>query len=45
MTLWALRRVVLGPGPWLMITSEKNLGRLMNSPRKRQPATADTCHI
>jgi len=36
MTLWALRRAILGPGPWLMITSETNLCRLMNSPRRRQ---------
>jgi len=29
------------PGPWLMIASERNLGRLMNSPRQRQQAKAD----
>jgi hypothetical protein len=41
MTLWALRRAILGPGPWLMITSETNLGRLMNSPRRRQQVKTD----
>jgi hypothetical protein len=45
MTLWALRRAVLGPGPWLMITSERNLDRLMNSPRKRQPTKPDDWRI
>lgn len=45
MTLWALRRAVLGPGPWLMIASERNLDRLMNSPRKRQPAKLSEWNI
>jgi len=45
MTLWALRRAVLGAGPWLMIASERNLDRLMNSPRKRQPAKPPGWHF
>lgn len=37
MTLWALREAVLGPGPWLVVSNEKNLERLENSPRQRKP--------
>ena len=42
MTLWALRRAVLGPGVWQIIRSESHLERLMNSPRKRQPQIPST---
>jgi len=39
MTLWAFRVAILGPGPWLLVSSEKNMERLQNSPRRRKPAT------
>jgi hypothetical protein len=39
MTLWALRVAVLGPGPWLLVQDEEMLGRLQNSPRRRQLST------
>jgi len=35
MTLWALRVTVLGRGPWLLVSDERRLERLCNSPRKR----------
>ena len=41
MTLWALRGAVLGQGPWLLVSHEKNLERLENSPRQRKPASLD----
>jgi len=38
MTLWALRVVILGLGPWKLIHSEEALDRLRHSPRQRRRA-------
>ena len=38
MAPWAMRVVILGRGPWVMVDNENHLERLANPPRRRQPA-------
>jgi len=38
MSLWVLRVAILDAGPWQAVREQRNLERLMNSPRKRTPA-------
>jgi hypothetical protein len=36
MSLWAMRVAILGQGAWRLISSEKQMRRLQNAPRKRK---------
>jgi hypothetical protein len=36
MSLWGMRVAILGQGVWRLISSEKQMQRLQNPPRKRK---------